>query len=102
MPESKLDAADVLDWDHMCRIAEFVERPRNWNDGAKRFAYLFTSCGNVTTQNTMLADLLMNATYKQSRETAEAVINAACSSLGADRKKLREFAGQIGIKLERS
>ena len=101
MSENRLDAADVLDWDHMCGIAEFVQRPKNWEDGAKRFAYLFTSCGNVTAQNTMLADLLINATFKQSRETAEDVINAVCGSLGADRMKLREFARQIGIKLER-
>lgn len=64
MSENRLDAADVLDWDHMCGIAEFVQRPKN-------------------------------------RETAEDVINAVCGSLGADRMKLREFARQIGIKLER-
>lgn len=101
MPENALDAIDVLDWDHMCKIAEFVQHPLNWHDGAKRFAYRFISCGNVKTQNTMLADLLINATYKQSKETVEDVINAVCDSLGADREKLREFAKQIGIKPKR-
>ena len=102
MPESTLDAADILDWDYMCEISELVEYPKNWSDGAKRFAYRFTSCGDVEGQNTMLADLLFNATYKQSTEAAEEVIDALCKSLGADREKLRGFARQIGIKLKRS
>jgi len=101
MPKSTLDAADILDWHYMCEIGELVERPKNWSDGAKRFAYLFTSCGDVEGQNTMLADLLLNATYKQSPEAAEEVINALCVSLHADRGKLREFAVRLGIKLKR-
>lgn len=102
MPENTLDAADILDWGHLCEIAELVEAPKNWNDGAKRFAYRFTSSADVAAQNTMLTDLLLNATYKQSSETAEEVIRVMCSSLSADREKLREFAKQIGIKLKRS
>jgi hypothetical protein len=102
MPETTLDAADVLDWNHLCNIAEHVEAPKNWNDGAKRFAYWFTSSGDVAAQNTMLTDLLLNATYKQSPEAAEEVIGAMCTSLGANREKLRGFAKQIGIKLKRS
>jgi hypothetical protein len=100
MPENMLDAADILDWDYMCKISELVERPKNWSDGAKRFAYRFTSCGDVEGQNRMLADLLLNATYKQSVEAAEEVINALCISLRADREKLREFAKRLGIKLK--
>jgi hypothetical protein len=85
----------------LCEIGELVEKPRTWSDGAKRFAYRFTSCGDVAGQNTMLADLLWNATYKQSQEATEEVINALCISLHADREKLRGFAKKLGIKLKR-
>lgn len=99
--QAKLDAADILDWDYMCKIAEFVEKPKDWNDGAKRFAHRFTSVGGVEAQNTMLADLLGHATYLQSPEGAEEVIDALSKSLRADKEQLREFAKGIGIRLKR-
>jgi hypothetical protein len=99
--QDKLDAADILDWDYMCQIGEFVEAPRNWNEGAKRFAHRFTSVASVEAQNTMLADLLRNATYLQSPETAEEIVATLSNSLHANEEQLREFAKTIGIKLKK-
>jgi len=101
MSENTPDAVDIFDWEYLRQIAELVERPRTWTDGAKRFAYWFTSTGDVAAQNKMLEDLLRNATYKQSPETCEEVITALCKSLQADRNKMREFARNLGIKLSR-
>jgi hypothetical protein len=98
----KLDAVDVLDWDYLCKISEFVEHPKDWNrGGVQRFAHRFTSVSEVEAQNAMLADLLNNATHLQSLEAAEEVIKALAKSLHADRGKLREFAKSIGVRLKR-
>jgi hypothetical protein len=95
------DAVDALDWDYLCQIGEFIEQPTNWKDGAKRFAHRFTSSSSVEEQNTMLSDLLHNATDLQSAEAAEEVINELCGSLHANKENLREFARVLGIKLKR-
>jgi hypothetical protein len=98
----KLDAVDVLDWDYLCKISEFVERPRDWNNGGiQRFAHRFTSATDADAQNAMLSDLLNNATYLQSPETAEDIIDVLSKSLHAHKDKLREFAKGIGIRLKR-
>jgi hypothetical protein len=97
-----LDASEILNWDYLCEIAEFVETPRNWNDGVKRFAYSFTSTASKDTRNTMLSDLLINATYKQSLMTTEYIIDTLAKSLHVNKLILREFASGVGIKQKRS
>ena len=97
----KLDASEILDWDYLCQIAEFVEAPRNWDDGVKRFAYSFTSTASKEARNTMLSDLLLNATYKQSTNTTGYIIDTLAKSLRINKLPLRQFARGIGIKVKR-
>jgi hypothetical protein len=81
----KLGASEILEWDYLCQIAEFVEAPRNWDDGVKRFA-----CKEA--RNTMLSDLLLNATYKQSTNTTGYIIDTLAKSLRINKLTLRQFA----------
>ncbi len=63
------------------------------------FAYDFTSTADENVRDQLLSDLIQNGTYKQSKETAEEVINVLASDLQSDRKALRKFAKQIGVRL---
>lgn len=96
----KLDAEDILDWNYLCQIGELIEEPRTWSDGAKLFAYQFTSASSTEARNTMLQDLLLNATYKQSSETIRDVICALAKTLRANEEGLEDFARRIGIKFK--
>lgn len=101
MAQGRSDAADVLNWDYLCEIAELVEKPRNWREGARRFAYRFTSTADIEAQNRMLTDLLINATANQSVDAAEDVVEALADSLGTPHTLLRDYAKQIGVRLKR-
>ena len=102
MKKPCLDAGDVLNWDYLCEIAEWIEKPKDWKQGARHFAYRFTSTGDAAKQNVMLSDLLLNATANQSIEAAEDVIESLSTSLNTDMSLLREFAKQCGIKLKKA
>jgi hypothetical protein len=98
----ELDASEVLDWNYLCEIAEFVETPKNWNEGVKRFAYSFTSTPSREARNTVLSDLLINAAFKQSTTTTEYIIETLAKSLHVNKLTLKEFASGVGIKVKRS
>ncbi len=51
MTKQKLDAIDVVNWEYLCQIAEYVEHPRGWREGARRFAYRFRSTADTEKQN---------------------------------------------------
>jgi hypothetical protein len=95
-----LRASDVLNWDHLVRIAA---KPEGRTDTSEKaiagFAYDFTSTADESVRDQILSDLIQNGTYKQSRETAEEVIKALAGRLQSDRRELRKFAKQIGIRL---
>lgn len=103
MEKQRLDAADVLNWDRLCEIAEYIESQdmRTFADGMKFFAYGFTSTADVQAQNRMLQDLLEKATYGHSRESNEDVIERLAAWLRSPQELLREFAEQNGIRLKR-
>lgn len=96
-----LRASDVLNWNYMVEIGEKPEgmAKKNLAVGLKEFAYDFTSTASEDVRDQLLTDIIKNATYNQSRETAEGVIKALAAGLQSDRKDLRRFAKQIGVRL---
>lgn len=103
MGESKIDAADIFDWDYLCKIAESMETSevKTLADAVRFFAYAFTSTGRMEEQNRLLASWILNATYLQSRKTADEILAALATEAHGDLDLLREFASQIGIKTKR-
>jgi hypothetical protein len=97
-----LAAADVLNWDYLVRIAEYVEgRVTSPTKALAGFAYAFTSTADEGIQNQMLIDLLRNATDHCSRDAAEEFIERLAILLQSDHKLLRQFARENGVRLKR-
>ncbi|HKM91409.1 MAG TPA: hypothetical protein VJX29_12415 [Candidatus Acidoferrales bacterium] len=103
MTEQKKRAADILDWEHLCRLAEYVEpsRVRRWEQALRVFAYAFTSTADVERQDQLLAELLQNATVHTSIASAEEVVAKLAKDTNSDVVLLREFARQCGVRLRR-
>ena len=99
-PPKKLDACDVLNWDHLVKIATKAEKPAgNLAEALTGFAYDFTSTSSDEIRNEMLGDFLHNATDNTSRASAEEVIKCLSDRLQSDHQLLRKFAKQCGIRL---
>src|SRR5271170_6259593 len=99
-PENPLRASDVLNWDYLVETGDKSEGvPRDLARGLRAFAYDFTSTASEDIRDQLLTDILKNGTENQSRETAERFIKALATHLRSDRKALRKFARQIGVRL---
>jgi hypothetical protein len=99
---ARLRASDVLDWDHLTKIADnTIENANRLADALAVFAYNFTSIGDEDSRDQMLIDLLQDATAGQSTDTAEKIIKAAALGFKADLEALRRFAKENGIRLKR-
>ena len=103
MTEPKKRAVDILDWEHLCHLAEYVEpsRVRRWDQALKVFAYAFTSTADADRQDQLLADLLRNATVHTSVASAEEVVAKLAGDTNSNVGSLREFAKQCGVRLKR-
>ncbi len=103
MTQAGIRAVDVLDWEHLCRLAEYVEpsRVKHWEQALKVFAYAFTSTADADRQDAILADLLRNATVHTSIASAEEVVAKLAKDTKSDVVLLREFAKQCGVRLRR-
>ncbi len=97
-----LDAADVLNWDYLVEIAEYVEGKAGtpWM-ALKGFAYAFTSTAKEEIRNQMLRDLLFNATCRGSKDDAEELVARLAYHLKSDHGLLRQFAKERGINLKK-
>ena len=97
-----LNAIDVVNWDYLTEIAEYVEgRVSSPAQALRGFAYAFTSTADESIRNQMLTDLLRNATDHCSREAAEEFIERLAMLLRSDHKLLRQFARESGVRLRR-
>lgn len=101
MKKAKLDAVDVLNWDHMRQIGEDVPGIVDFASAMKQFAWDFTSTANTVEQNEMLESLLKCATFGHSNQANEDVIECISSFLKTDLEGLRTFAKARGVRLER-
>jgi hypothetical protein len=103
MTQPRIRAADVLDWDQLCRLAEYIEpsRIRRWEQALRVFAYAFTSTADAHRQDQLLTDLLQNATVHTSVQAAEEVVSRLARDTNSDLSSLREFAKQRGVRLKR-
>ncbi len=101
--EHEVDAVDVFDWNHLVEIGVNLDlaQVRNLADAVRLFAYAFTSVSKIEDQNRMLAEWLGRATYKQSAETAEAILASLAAYTRANLELLRTFARQNGVRLRR-
>ena len=98
----KLRACDVLNWDYLAKIEARPEGDsRDLRQGFATFAYDFRSTSDEDARDTLLADVLRNATAGQSKETAEAVVARLATALQSDHQKLRQFAKENGVRLKR-
>ena len=52
-------------------------------------------------RDTLLADVMRDATSYQSTDTAEKVIERLATALRSDHQKLRQFAKENGVRLKR-
>jgi hypothetical protein len=103
MKKPTLDALNVLNWDYLCEIAN--EHPElvfttDIHRALERFAYDFTRADSIEDQNEILAQLLENATFGHGAETNEGTVRCFAELLCTERKLLREFAKQEGIRLK--
>ncbi|MDA2913685.1 hypothetical protein MYX77_06960 [Acidobacteriia bacterium AH_259_A11_L15] len=103
MTTRKLDAADVLNWEYLCEIAEYRELPeiKNLGQALRAFAYSFTSTASIENQNRMLADWLRNACARTPAEEAEEVVARLAYYLRSDRSLVRQLALENGILREK-
>ncbi len=101
--EQKVDAVDIFDWDYLVQIGANLElkEVRNFSDGIRLFAYIFTSAAKVEHQNRLLADWLRDATHLQSIESAEEVLATVAERLRGNLELLRRFGRQNGVRLRR-
>ena len=75
MGQEKIDAAEVFNWDYLVTIGAYMDKPEisTLDDAVRVFAYAFTSTANPEEQIRLLSEWLRDATYGQSRETAEEI-----------------------------
>lgn len=99
----KIRACDVLNWDVLAQIADNTrDQPaKTLIEGLAIFAYDFTSTADEDRRDTMLCEVLRNATDGQSPETAELIIERMATALKTECEKLREFAKENGVRLKR-
>ncbi|GEM_PF-6058429 len=98
----KLDAVDVLNWDYLVEMGEYVEGKAKTPEMAlKGFAYAFTSTASEELRNQMLRDILFNATCRGSKDAAEEFVTWLADLLKSDRQLVRQFAKERGINLKR-
>ncbi len=99
---AKSDAVDVLNWDYLVKISDYVEvRGRSSDEALRGFAYAFTSTSDETVRNEMLRELLVNATANCSKQAAEEFVAWLSTALHSDVGKLRKFAKENGIRLKK-
>jgi hypothetical protein len=95
-----LRACDVLNWDYLVEIGEKAQGQRKTIDaGLKDFAYDFTSTADENIRDEMLKSIVKNATDNTSRTAAEEFIKNAAIRFRCERKLLREFAKEAGVRL---
>lgn len=102
MTKPRLDAIDVLNWDYLREIA--AEHPElvfttDIDRALEKFAFAFTEAVDTQDQNEILAQLLENATFGQSKKANEETVECFADILRTDSLLLREFAKQVGIRL---
>lgn len=101
-PPDKLRACDVLNWDYLVKIsAPSQGDSSDLSQGWAVFAYDFTSTADESERDTLLANLMKDATANQSKGTAEIVIEALARALRSDLQKLRQFGKENGVRLKR-
>jgi hypothetical protein len=104
MDSHKIRSADVLNWDYLCEISQYVdpsEAARNLQDALAVFAYAFTSTADPDVQDRLLRDLLVRATFAHSADSAEEIVRLLARRTRSDLRLLRQFARQCGIRLKR-
>ncbi|HKV05260.1 MAG TPA: hypothetical protein VJO53_09165 [Candidatus Acidoferrales bacterium] len=102
MTKAKLDAVDVLNWDYLVEIGEYVEgRAKTPEMALRGFAYSFTSTADESVRNEMLRDILFNATCRCSKDEAEEFVAKLAVLTKSDRELLRRFGKERGINLKR-
>src|SRR5271169_6742005 len=99
--KDKLRASDVLNWEYLVRIAEPPQGDADTlSEGLAGFAYNFTSTADEDSRDTLLTELMNNATAHQSKDTTEKILKLLAGGLRTDHEKLRQFAKDIGIALK--
>jgi hypothetical protein len=100
--KEKLRACDVLNFDYLAKIADKSEEDAEvLDEGLATFAYNFTSTADEGNRDTLLANLMSNATAHQSKDTAEKIVELLARRLQTDHQKLREFGKENGVRLKR-
>ncbi len=103
MDKPKLNAVDVLNWEYLVEIGEFLEpdhKPTP-NEAIRGFAYSFVSTASEEIRDTMLTAILLNATRWSSAEKNEEYVAWLARALKSDLALLRNFAKQVGVRLRR-
>jgi hypothetical protein len=100
--KNKLDAIDILNWDYLVKIGEFIE-PDDLTapEAIRAFAYSFVSTASDEVRQAMLTSILVNSTRWCTTETNEEYVAWLARMLKSDLKLLRDFARQVGVRLRR-
>lgn len=100
----KLNAIDVLNWEYLCRVADAHSELAYTTDiqrAIEKFAFAFTQATDVDDQNEVLTQLLEDATFGNSAAANDEVLDWFAEFLCTDRRLLREFARQQGIRISK-
>jgi hypothetical protein len=98
-----IHAVDVLNWDYLNVISSRADDEAiTLSEGLAIFAHDFISTADDLRRDMMLAELLLNATAHQSKETAEKVVARLAAALKSDLVMLRSFAKQAGVRLKKN
>jgi hypothetical protein len=95
----KLNAADVLDMEHLRTIARehdlaYTTDPRT---ALQLFAFDVVQAADVEDQNEILGQLLARMTFGHSKETNREVLRYLADKFHTDARLITEFAKQEGI-----
>ena len=101
--EKEIEAIDVLNWDYLAEIGEFFEPGHELTAGEalRAFAYSFVSTASDEARDTMLTQILLNATRWSSAEKNEEYVAWLARMLKSDLGLLRSFAKHVGVRLRR-
>jgi hypothetical protein len=100
----KLRACDVLNWEQLCAMSQYIDpalAQERTTDIFAVLAYTITSTGDEDKRDQILTSILLNSTYGSRPESNEAFLKLVADRTKSELEPLREFAKQCGVKLKR-
>jgi hypothetical protein len=101
----KLRAADVLNWNKLCRMSKFVDPAIAKNYPAQAlavFAYAITKTDDEDKRDRILSDILNKAVFGSQPKDNEKLLRLIAYATESNLGLLRKFAKQCGVHQKRN